>query len=508
VLDEDAWIVGSSLMMNSLLGLAVGLCALALLLQPGKGAGYRLLGIFGLAALIGLKPQYFVSFGLLSGWAGLHRLVPDRWRSLGFSAIASRSGPWRWGPVLLLAALPYGVRLLALPDAVTVFLVPMVFAAILLGTPAPSPLPAADRGPALAISAVTALAVAIVFLMFLPSVPSTFGPPVWAPGHTGWNVAEHFSTVVVLFLATTLLLAPNDRIAGSPSAFSCLSLGRQIVVVIAVLAGVLHFVSFPVRGDLLAQGLELGGFQVDAFRDQRDLGQAWVPLRLLLVAACVGAAFGASSGKPLPWRPVIVAAVAMLACVRAATLVWPLLEPAKGYEAIEETDLRRTLEEIPVERSLLISSDIADPADDHGRPANGSYLSAYRGHAYWLSELRYVHWTRPDAVHRLDMLQRFFGSQWSQWHYDWLYAHGITHVLVSDRCVPVWSGEAGLPLRKIARDGNWTAFAVQDLRAPGAARPPTTWSELRPTFGRSECLALRRIAPDLVRPNPSSVTAR
>jgi hypothetical protein len=273
-----------------------------------------------------------------------------------------------------------------------------------------------------------------------------------------------------------------------------LSLARTVLLAIALVACTLHLVVFPLRPALVEQGLRLGGFQIDAGRDHRDLAQAWLPLRLVLTAACVAALHEALAGRSQAWRRLLLSIIAALACLRLVSLVPSTIDPASGYETSEDTGLRRTLAAIPVEGSLLVSSDIADSAQSYGRPANGSLLSAYLGHAFYLSELRYIHWTRPDAPERLDALRTFFGSHWSEWHDGWLAAHGITHVTIDRRCWPIWADDPDLPLAEIARHGGWTAFEVRVRGASGESGRTPAWTDLRPAFGRSECLLFRRVA--------------
>jgi hypothetical protein len=215
-----------------------------------------------------------------------------------------------------------------------------------------------------------------------------------------------------------------------------------------------------------------------------------------MAATCIGAVCQSVIARSWPWRAATLAAIACVLGLRVVSLVPPLLDPSRGYEAAEDTDLRRALEAIPVEGTLLVSSDIADPAQDYSRPANGSLLSGYRGHSYFLSELRYIHWTRPDAPERLDELRAFFGATWSAWHDAWLASHGITHVLVSDRCRPAWFNGTDLPLQERARHGVWTALEVEsDDSAPATHVDdlPPQWVDMKPAYGRSECVLFRRV---------------
>jgi hypothetical protein len=411
---------------------------------------------------------------------------------------ASTSARWLWGIGLVMVALPVLLRMTRLPPAVEALLAPLFFAVLLLLTRGPTGAVSRERSPGVVIAATAALVIAVVLLQWLPAAPSNFGRPAWAPGGTGWFEAEHLSISTLVFIATTAVLASSGSRAEVARAWLGHALAWQALLAIALIATVLHVIVFPVRPDVVEQGLRLGGFQIDAFRYQHDIAQAWLPLRLLLAAACIGAVLQSVAARSRSWQLATLTAIAVLLGLRAISLLPPMLDPSRGYEAADDPDLRRTLEAIPIAGSLLVSSDIADPAQDHGRPANGSLLSGYRGHSYFLSELRYLHWTRPDAPARLDALRAFFGANWSGWHDAWLVAHGITHVLVSDRCRPAWFDDTELPLREIARHGAWTALKVEldfNATATHADEQPPAWTDTRPAYGRSECLLMRRVVP-------------
>ncbi|MGZ8468336.1 MAG: hypothetical protein ACXW61_02740 [Gemmatirosa sp.] len=72
----SAWpFLAADLMLNSILALAVGLSACALLLDDAATVARRALGALALAALVALKPQFFVGFGLVVGLVALRRVL-------------------------------------------------------------------------------------------------------------------------------------------------------------------------------------------------------------------------------------------------------------------------------------------------------------------------------------------------------------------------------------------------------------------------------------------------
>jgi hypothetical protein len=124
--------LAADLMLNSFLALAVGLSACALLLDDAASRRRRALGALALAALVALKPQFFVGFGLVVGLVALRRAAARDARllvtalgalALGVAAMALLPGDprgmgapgWRpdaWRALVLAVASP--VVLLAL----------------------------------------------------------------------------------------------------------------------------------------------------------------------------------------------------------------------------------------------------------------------------------------------------------------------------------------------------------------------------------------------------------
>jgi hypothetical protein len=213
-----------------------------------------------------------------------------------------------------------------------------------------------------------------------------------------------------------------------------------------------------------------------------------MPLRLLLAVTAIGA------------LAVFLRRDRMLGCAILATLITGLLvsralfvnaqrfaKPMQQSEAAEDTGLLTLLQWVPRENELVIASDLADPADNYKRNLRGFLLTAYGGHAFYVSNLRYWHYTRSDAVERLKAIRAFFGSPWSGWHGAWLAHTHITHVLVSDRCLPRWWVERDAPLHIVGRSGAWTLLEPHGLTVKGGSFPPS-WEPMNPRYGRGPCL--------------------
>lgn len=426
--EADFWPFSSGLMLNSYLGLAVGLSSLALLLDRRSRIVRIALGTVGLASLIKIKPQFFAGFGLLAGLMGILRLA-------GRGAFAPRSS-----------------RLLA----------------------------------ASLISLVLALA------HFWGTSPGAgmygFGAPTWSPGATGYSFDEPFRVSTFLLIGgLAAWRAVPRRDGGMKGSLPQLELLVGAAVAVAILTALLCSVSFPAKPELLDEARELGLRGYRATMWQQDLAQSLNPaLRLVLTWSALGILLVWAAAAKRRWIS------ASLACGSAVVLS-PLLfisvgfaDPLKGYEAAEDMELRNALLQIPVDGTLLIASDLADPAEDYARPQRATLMTAYGGHIFYVTNLSYVQGT--DAVERLSNLRAFFGAAWSDWHSAWIQTTGITHLLINDRCVPAWAGDLGLPLRASVKGVRWTVFETQGLERPPRPAQRPAWQDISARYGRAECI--------------------
>jgi len=463
-----------SLMLNAGFGIAVGTASLVLMLDRRSRDWQIVLASVGLASLVELKPQFFAGIGLVAGLVGIAYLVSDR----GLTRRASRA----------LAA------------------------------------------------CVAALGLGLVLATLLPSsiYASFFAQPAWAPGRTGYALTEPFTNATLLFVFAVAVWCAADlpnsgrRLIGTATvtyigmaAFPGLGAARVLVLLglvlsswlilrrsapdairayrlpvtiaagMATLIALFYLVSFPVRADVVARAQLLVEPTFSTHGGQRDLAQSLIPLQLLLVTSAVGLlALRVAHGTP-GWQRVFCAAGALSVLSLLALVAFHFARPERGHETAEDLGLLQTLQQVPRDRELLIASDLADPAENYRRPLRAFLLTAYRGHAFYVANLRYVHFIRPDAQRRLAELRAFFGSPWSQWHEEWLRRKGVGYVLVSDRCLPVWYNQPGVPLQSIARHGHWTGYAAHEAKGlEGLAAMPIA-HELTPRFGAQGCLAFR-----------------
>ena len=122
------WTFSHEIALNTYHALAVGMAALALLLDSEPSRTRTVLGSVGLGTLVMIKPQSFVGYGLLAGLAAVGYL-------LGIRGFQPRTG-----------------RILA--------------------------------------AAIGAVVIAGALLSAFPHIEGRFGPPVWAPGHTPFPFSE------------------------------------------------------------------------------------------------------------------------------------------------------------------------------------------------------------------------------------------------------------------------------------------------------------------------------
>lgn len=174
-------------------------------------------------------------------------------------------------------------------------------------------------------------------------------------------------------------------------------------------------------------------------------------------------------------------------------VVADLLNPTEGYEHYDSAEVVKVLSAVPASEALLMTTDFAEPADNFRRGGDANYLASSRIPLF-LGGLQ-----GPDvagsaeAQRRAELQRLFLGSAWSLWHEDFLKTEGITHILLSDRCVPEWGSNLPETFREISGSASWTLFEVSDQTQTesiaGAPHPaPTATKEIKPTYGLSGCL--------------------
>lgn len=423
--DPEFWPIGLVLNLNSFFALAVGLSAVVLLTDRRSGASCMACGAVGLASVLLLKPQFFVGFGLLAGLLGVGRAIG--------------AGPF------------------------------------------------APRSYALLSSAIGGFGLALLMKATAFPHPAQFLHPVLAPGHTGYGLSDVVSLAAVLGIAAAaswIVLPQRWRQAEPLVRPPELLLGA--LTTLLILAVGLWLVSIPVRPELVERAKQLGWSNYKSTTEQWNLAQSLRPLRVVVLLGALGvlgslAALRRRTGT-------FVAAGALLAVLPMPLMVRDFARPLKGFVAAEDLGLYELLSTLPRDESLLIASDLADPAQNFARGLRAPLLSGYAGHTIYVANLNHHIYTPPDAIQRVNALKRFFGAAWSGWHDAWLRKTGITHVLVSGRCVPVWMEQSDLPLREVKRCGRWILYSVNPGATRGEGVADFAWADLKPGYGTGGCL--------------------
>ena len=339
--------------------------------------------------------------------------------------------------------------------------------------------------PIILVVAVAAFGVAVLLMFAMGSGEGLLGVPRWAPGRTNFSpmhaVRELVSLHMLIAIAAGATLLRGERFA----ALREVSLAAVLAMVL--IGAVLMSVQFSLPADVLDRADTLG--MPDVRTDVgANLVQALIPLRVVIIlctAAIMVSALGTSER-----RRVWLLLALLIGALRSPLLILGFARPADAYEAAEDPGLHAVLATVPVEGIRLISSDIADPAEDYGRSQRGFLLSAYHGHEIYLANVRYYRYAEADVVERITHLRVFFGSSWSGWHDGWLRRESITHILVHDRCPPAWRASVnstGAPLMVVARAGEWTVYSTRD---PANSMPTELprWRDIRPEYGSGACI--------------------
>ena len=198
-------------------------------------------------------------------------------------------------------------------------------------------------------------------------------------------------------------------------------------------------------------------------------------------------------------RPaVVILALAIVASVTASghEIVRVVRDPHAGHEAVDAPYVRDLLSDVNPSNAIILASDLSDPAQGHRRSGRAFYLSNAFGHQFWLTQTGYGHEQLAETTRRVQALNRFFDTEWSEWHADLLEGEGVTHVAVNDRCPATWKPDDVPMLTEVAATASWRLFEV--------APPSSLWREsfeqvpqaavvagadvaTQPLFGRAAC---------------------
>lgn len=429
-MNADSWVFATSLMLNSHLGLAVGMSGLALLVDRRSRPLAIIVAGIGLASVVHIKPQYFVGLACVAGIIAVGRIAA--WPSI-------------FSPRSLRVFAGCSVAALAAAAAVADDILPrhpMMFETPDVGR--------ALHAYSLDIAGIELLLVPPVIGMLLALFRHARS---WTVVSKGFHAAEPMTAALLAFMG---------------------------------LAATLALLRFPIREEVLMRAAAAG--VPEATRDAHDdVAQMMEPLRLLLLSGIAAWVVAMVPTLRSRTRLIISIAVGSLVLSPVPYVARGFLQPLQGYEAAEDSALHEVLRSAPRDGSLLISNDLADPAEGTKRSLRGFLLTAYEGHEFYVANLMYLNFLRDDAGERMANLHAFFGSPWTAWHAGWLAATRITHVVVHDRCPPVWWQQRERLLSVVITRGDWSLLTPrQHVAAERAMRPAGT--AVAPRYGSAPCL--------------------
>ena len=396
LLNAESWWFTPNLMLNSMLGLGVGLLGLWALTSRATRTSLAMTVMGGvcLAGLIAIKPQYLIGFVAASG--------------VGYLIDARRARRLRsWRQLLVVGAVIAPAALFSRINRN-----PLSFTEI-----------AIEAAPLLSYKVLlretlVVIAVAIIMFCLLVFVRRGQGAPrllgLAAGAVVGWIV--HYIGVT----ATTVLLddAVVDRARSTGLDYARNSQDFNFMQTLLPVDLCLTLLATAALVDLIR-------------RNQRMLATAGV-----VVGACL--AF-----VTLP--------------VSLAPLLAP--DGAAAYEVAEESALDVVMSRGGVLDGVWVSSDLADPAEDFARPLRGVTLTSNHPAQFYVTNVAYGGITQPDVALRVANNDRFFSTSWSPWHQAFLTENDIHHVLVRDRCPASWEpGSSGLRLADEV--GAWKHYVV------------------------------------------------
>ena len=260
------------------------------------------------------------------------------------------------------------------------------------------------------------------------------------------------------------------------------------VVGAAILGIALGATTFLVDAEAVARANEVGLPYTIRSQDP-NLDQALRPAMAVLVLLATTLLVGHLRGGSRAMNRGITVVAALVAVATLPLTVAPLAQPTgpAAYEVSEETDLGMLMAMVPDAKGRWLSNDLADPAQAFSRPLRATSLTSFNPAQFYLSNVAYMGWTQPDVVRRVQDLQRFFLTQWSPWHVDFLTENDVTHLIIRDRCAVAWPAE--LAGSVVGVQGPWTLVSVApDSTGLFKPAPLSPAAATPPRYGRSGCL--------------------
>ena len=215
-----------------------------------------------------------------------------------------------------------------------------------------------------------------------------------------------------------------------------------------------------------------------------------LPLITLLCAALIFAqVLSGHFGSKRLVRATLISLNLLGLLLQNTQMVKTVIEPERGYEFVDSFPVVAALEGLD-SKHLLIVSDLAEPAQNFLRPGDAHYIPAATGADFWIAAFRYELAANSEAQRRVRLAEKFFSTNWSAWHMDFLKETGVTHALISPRCHPVWFQPDDGKEDNGVLSADWVLLSLNDMKSIGAGGPERNneFSPLEPAYGLSSCL--------------------
>jgi hypothetical protein len=183
----------------------------------------------------------------------------------------------------------------------------------------------------------------------------------------------------------------------------------------------------------------------------------------------------------------------ILSSLRIYAAVHPIIYPmgSSAYEWTNERDLYDIFNKYPPD-GLIIVNDISDAAQNYQRPLRALNVSSLGPHEFYASNFIYFHYLNDDSIQRLQLLNRFFGSEWSPWHNHFIHTRRIKYALISNRCNIIWNIDQDF-IDVVVVKGRWTLlkFNIPSFFNPSILEVDdysAIFYPIKQSYGKTSCL--------------------
>ena len=213
-------------------------------------------------------------------------------------------------------------------------------------------------------------------------------------------------------------------------------------------------------------------------------------MALLCVALIFAQTLSGHFGLERILRVLLFSFAAIGLLLQSTQSIKTIQNPERGYEFVDSSAVAEALRGVFSDH-LLVVSDWADPAQDFLRPGDANYIPGETGAQFWIGGFRYELARNEEAQRRARLAEKFFTTNWSAWHMDFLKETGVTHALISPRCQPVWFQPDDGKEDSGVLSADWVLLSLNDMKSIGVGGPEwnNEFNPLEPAYGVSGCLS-------------------